>query len=180
MSVRPIIVLPDPQLRLVSRPVTVVDASIRALMEDMLETMYDAPGIGLAAIQIGVPTRVIVLDVAKGEEAPAPLRLVNPEIVWSSPETRSQEEGCLSIPDIYEEIERPARIRVRFLDQDGAACEMEAEGLLATCIQHEIDHTDGILFIDRLSRLKRERIVKKARKAVRRGAEDAPRDTPEA
>lgn len=175
MTVRPIIVLPDPRLRLVSQPVVAVDECVRKLVDDMLDTMYDAPGIGLAAIQIAVPKRVIVLDLAKGDAPPAPLCLVNPEIVWSSPETRSQEEGCLSIPDIYEEVERPERVRVRFLDRNGAACELEADGLLATCLQHEIDHADGVLFIDRLSRLKRERIVKKARKAAaKRGAEDGP------
>ncbi|HUZ66425.1 MAG TPA: peptide deformylase [Beijerinckiaceae bacterium] len=179
MSVRPIIVLPDPRLRVVSEPVVAVDDSVRMLMDDMLDTMYDAPGIGLAAIQIAVPKRVIVLDTAKGEEPPSPLCLANPEIVWSSPEVRSQEEGCLSIPDIYEEVERPARVRVRFLDRNGAACEIEADGLLATCLQHEIDHADGVLFIDRLSRLKRERIVRKARKAAKRGAEDGPQDAPE-
>jgi peptide deformylase len=145
-------------------------------MDDMLETMYAAPGIGLAAIQIGVPKRVIVLDLAKGDAPAAPLFFANPEIVWSSDETRVQEEGCLSIPDIYEEVERSAAVRVRFLDREGAICELEADGLLAICLQHEIDHVDGVLFIDRLSRLKRERIVKKARKAAKREAEEGAHD----
>lgn len=171
MTVRPIITLPDTRLRLVSEPIAEVDDAVRGLMDDMLETMYDAPGIGLAAIQIADPKRVIVVDLAKGEEARAPLCLANPEIVWSSPDTLSQEEGCLSIPEVYEEVERPARIRVRFLDRNGAACELEADGLLARCLQHEIDHANGVLFIDRLSRLKRERIVRKAKKAARRGSE---------
>jgi peptide deformylase len=173
MTIRPIIKLPDPRLRLVSRSVTVVDDEVRALLDDMLQTMYDAPGIGLAAIQIGVPRRVVVIDLAKAEEPPAPLFLVNPEIVWNSPEIRVYEEGCLSIPEVYEEVERPERVRARFLDRDGKLQEIEADGLLATCLQHEIDHTNGVLFIDHISRLKRERVVRKARKAARRAEEGA-------
>lgn len=179
MTVRPIIILPDSRLRLVSEPVVAVDAAVRKLMDDMLETMYDAPGIGLAAIQIAEPKRVIVLDIAKGDEPRSPFCLANPQIIWSSPETRSQEEGCLSIPDVYEEVERPARVRVRFLDRDGATCELDAEGLLSTCLQHEIDHADGILFIDRLSRLKRERIIKRAQKTAKRSVDEGVRETPE-
>ena len=166
---RPIIILPDPRLRLQCEPVSQVDDELRKLMDDMLETMYEAPGIGLAAIQIAVPKRVIVMDTAKKDEAPQPLCLVNPEIVWSSPETRVYEEGCLSIPDYYEEVERPDRVTVRFLDREGAQREVEADGLLATCVQHEIDHLNGVLFIDHISRLKRSRVIKRFEKAAREG-----------
>ena len=167
MALRPIICLPDPRLRLVSEPVTQVDDSIRALMDDMLETMYDAPGIGLAAIQIAVPKRVIVVDVAKNDDPPAPMCLANPEIIWSSEEKSTYEEGCLSIPDYHEEVVRPERVKVRYLDRNGAQQEIDADGLLATCLQHEIDHINGVLFIDHLSRLKRERAIKKFQKAAR-------------
>jgi peptide deformylase len=136
----------------------------RALMDDMLETMYAAPGIGLAAIQIGVPERIIVMDLARGEEPPQPRYFVNPEILWRSEELALAEEGCLSVPEIYDEVERPARVRLRYLDYHGVAVEEDAEGLFAVCIQHEMDHLDGVLFIDHLSRLKRERAVKKVRK----------------
>lgn len=170
MAIRPIICLPDPRLRLVSRPVGKVDDSVRKLMDDMLETMYDAPGIGLAAIQIAEPTRVVVIDTSKKEEEPQkPLFFVNPEIIWSSDEKNVHEEGCLSIPDYYEEVERPARVKVKYLDRDGRQQELDCDGLLATCIQHEIDHLNGVLFIDYLSRLKRERAVKKFAKAAKRG-----------
>jgi peptide deformylase len=171
MTIRPIISLPDPRLRLVSEPLARVDGSVRLLMRDMLETMYDAPGIGLAAIQIGIPQRLVVIDLAKKEEEPRPLYLVNPEIVWSSQERSSYEEGCLSIPEYYEEIERPARVKARFLDQDGKRQEIEAEGVLATALQHEIDHLNGVLFIDYLSRLKRDRVIKKFIKAAKRDTE---------
>jgi peptide deformylase len=158
-------------LKQVSAPVDAVDDDLRALMDDMLETMYAAPGIGLAAIQVGVRKRVIVMDLARGEEAtPAPRYLVNPEIMWASAETAPYEEGCLSVPDIYDEIERPARVRVRYLTYDGERVEEEAEGVYAVCIQHEIDHLNGVLFIDHLSRLKRERAVGKVRKAAREAA----------
>jgi peptide deformylase len=130
----------------------------------MLETMYAAPGIGLAAIQVGVPKRVIVMDLARGEAPPEPRRFVNPEILWRSPEMTVAEEGCLSIPDIYDEVERPSRVRLRYLNEAGEEVEEEAEGLYAVCIQHEIDHLDGVLFVDHLSRLKRERAIKKVRK----------------
>ena len=154
-------------------PVPEVDEGIRALMDDMLETMYAAPGVGLAAIQIAVRQRVIVLDVAKRADeaaAPEPLCLVNPEILWASEELSTCQEGCLSIPDIFEDIERPARVRARYLDRDGRAQEMEADGILATCLQHEIDHLNGVLFIDHISRLKRDRIMRKFRKNAKHGA----------
>ncbi len=155
-------------LKQVSTPVERVDDDLRSLMSDMLETMYDAPGIGLAAIQVGVPKRVIVMDLARGEDAPRePRYFVNPEILWASEETAPYEEGCLSVPEIYDEVERPARIRLRYLDQDGNAIEEDADGLFAVCIQHEIDHLNGVLFIDHLSRLKRQRAVAKVRKAAR-------------
>ncbi len=172
MPVRPIICMPDPRLRLVSKPVAKVDDSVRALMDDMLETMYDAPGVGLAAIQVAEATRVVVIDTAKKDDPPAPMFFVNPEITWASTEKNVHEEGCLSIPDYYEEVERPAKVRVKFLDREGAEKEIEADGLLATCIQHEIDHLNGVLFIDHLSRLKRERAIKKFAKAARRATED--------
>ena len=170
MTPRPIINLPDARLRASSQSVDAVDDSIRALMDDMLATMYAAPGIGLAAIQIGVPKRVVVIDTAKKDEAPCPLYLVNPDIVWASGEMSTYEEGCLSIPDYYEDVERPARVRARFLDREGVAREIEAEGVLATCLQHEIDHLNGVLFIDHISKLKRDRVVKKFIKQAKRDA----------
>jgi len=142
-----------------------VDDDLRTLMDDMLETMYAAPGIGLAAIQVGAPVRVIVMDLARGEEPKAPRFFVNPQILWASEEVLPYEEGCLSVPEIYDEVERPAKVRVRYLDYDGQAVEEEAEGLFAVCIQHEIDHLDGVLFVDHLSRLKRDRAISKVRKA---------------
>jgi peptide deformylase len=167
MAVRDIITLPDPRLKLVSEPVARVDDAVRALMDDMLDTMYDAPGVGLAAIQIGVPKRVVVVDLGKDETAREPLCLANPEVTWVSEERRAHEEGCLSIPEYYEEVERPTRVRVRYLDRDGHAREIEADGLLATCLQHEIDHLNGVLFIDHLSKLKRDRVIKKFAKAAK-------------
>lgn len=174
MPVRPIIKLPDPRLRLKSETVTDVNDQVRALLDDMLETMYDAPGIGLAAIQIGVPQRLVVIDLAKDDEPKSPLFLVNPEIMWTSQERRVHEEGCLSIPEFYSEVERPDRCRVRFVDRDGTPRELDCEGLRATCVQHEVDHTNGVLFIDHLSRLKRERVLKKFAKAARREGDPAP------
>ncbi|MDU0338616.1 peptide deformylase [Bosea rubneri] len=173
MAIRPLVILPDSQLRLVSAPVASVTPEIRKLAEDMLETMYDAPGIGLAAIQIGKPVRLVTIDVSKksedDEETPkTPMVFVNPEVTWSSEEKNVYEEGCLSIPEYYEEVERPARVKVRYMDLDGAIQEIEADGLLATCLQHEIDHLNGVLFIDYLSRLKRERVTKRFAKAARR------------
>jgi len=155
----------------VSEPVAEVDAGVRKLMDDMIETMYDAPGIGLAAIQVAVPKRVLVLDVAREGEPPQPLFIANPEIVWASEEMNVYQEGCLSIPEYYEDVERPKQVRVRYLDRDGKVCEMEADGLLATAVQHEIDHLNGVLFIDHLSRLKRERVIKKFTKAARQRSE---------
>ncbi len=167
MAVRPIITIPDPVLRIVAEPVTVVDDEIRTLMDDMLETMYAAPGVGLAAVQVGVNRRVVVLDVAREEDDRQPMMFANPEVTWTSQETSVHEEGCLSIPKIYEEVERPARCKVSYLDRDGVLREIHCDGMLATCIQHEIDHLNGILFIDHISRLKRERIVRKFAKAKR-------------
>ena len=172
MAVRRIITLPDPQLRLSSSRVAKVDAAIRTTLDDMMETMYDAPGIGLAAVQVGVLQRLVVLDTARKDEPPQPLFLVNPEVVQSSDERVIYEEGCLSIPDYYEDVERPERVRIRFQDRDGAECEMEAEGLLAIAVQHEIDHLNGVLFVDHISRLKRERVLKKFAKAARLAAEE--------
>ena len=171
MAIRDIIVLPDKQLRLVSKPIEKVTADVRQLAEDMFETMYAAPGIGLAAIQVGVPQRLITMDLAKKEEPKAPRVFINPEILWSSEEKSTYEEGCLSIPEYYEEVERPAKVRIRFTDLDGKVQEEEAEGLFATCIQHEIDHLNGVLFVDYLSKLKRDRVLKKFTKAAKRAAE---------
>ncbi len=169
MSVRRILTV-DQDLKVLkqkSAPVARVDDDLRALMDDMLETMYDAPGIGLAAIQVGVPKRVIVMDLARGDAPKEPRFFVNPEIVWTSEELAPYEEGCLSVPEIYEEVQRPATVRLRYLNYQGDAVEEEADGLFATCIQHEIDHLEGVLFIDYLSRLKRNRAVAKVRKAAR-------------
>ena len=170
MAIRPIIILPDTKLRLVSAPVPRVDNAMRKLMDDMVETMHDAPGIGLAAIQIAEPLRVVVLDLAKQDEKPAPMFFVNPEIVWSAEETSVFEEGCLSIPEYYEDVERPASVRVRFLDREGAEIELLAEGLLSTALQHEIDHLNGVLFIDHISKLKRDRVTRKFTKMAKRAA----------
>ena len=168
MAIREIIILPDKQLRLVSRPIEKVTAEVRRLADDMLETMYEAPGIGLAGIQVAVPQRIVTMDLAKKEDEPNPRVFINPEILWSSEERSSYEEGCLSIPEYYEEVERPAKVRVRYTDLDGKVHEEDADGLFATCIQHEIDHLNGVLFVDYLSRLKRERVLKKFTKAAKR------------
>jgi peptide deformylase len=167
MALRDILKIPDKRLRLASEPVKRVDANIRALVEDMFETMYDAPGIGLAAIQIGVPKRVVVMDLSKKEDDHEPRVFINPEITWESEETATHEEGCLSIPEYYEEVERPGAVKVKYLDLDGKEHEVEADGLFATCLQHEIDHTNGVLFIDHISKLKRDRVVKKFTKAAK-------------
>jgi peptide deformylase len=169
MPVRDILILPDKTLRLVSKPVAKVDSATRKLIDDMFETMYDAPGIGLAAIQIGEPKRVITLDLAKKDEPKSPRVFINPELTWESDERNTHEEGCLSIPEYYEEVERPAEIRVRYLDAEGRTQEIEADGLLATCLQHEIDHLNGVLFIDHISKLKRDRVIKKFTKAAKLG-----------
>jgi peptide deformylase len=174
MAKRPIIWAPDPVLKTKCTPVPVVDDEIRTLMDDMLDTMYAAPGIGLAAPQIGVTKRVIVVDVSEKDEPNAPLCLANPEIVWKSDETAPHEEGCLSLPDLYADVERPVAVKVRYLDRDGAQQELEADGLLAICLQHEIDHIDGVLFVDHLSALKRNMFLKKMVKAKKvRAREEA-------
>jgi peptide deformylase len=167
MALRDIIILPDPRLRLVSDPVKTIGEETRKLVADMFETMYAAPGIGLAAIQVGEPQRVVTLDLAKKDEPPQPEVFINPEITWHSEEKGSYEEGCLSIPDYYEEVERPARVKVRYLDLDGKPKEVEADGLRATCLQHEIDHLNGVLFIDHISKLKRDMVTKKFAKAAK-------------
>jgi peptide deformylase len=154
-------------LRLASAPVALVDDGVRKLAEDMLETMYDAPGIGLAAVQVGELNRLVTIDVSRDENVKEPRVFVNPEILWKSEELSVYEEGCLSIPDYYEEVERPARIRVRYTNLAGEPEEIEADGLLATCLQHEIDHLDGVLFIDHISKLKRDRVTKKFIKAAK-------------
>ena len=170
MAIRPIIALPDKRLRLVSEPVARVDEDVRKLVADMFETMYEAPGVGLAAIQVGVPKRVVTIDATRGEEEKQPIALINPEIVWSSEEKIAHEEGCLSIPEYLDEVERPERVKVRFLDLEGRRHELEADGLLARVVQHEIDHINGVLFIDHLSKLKRDRVIKKYAKAAKREA----------
>ena len=194
MALRPILVAPDPRLKQVSEPVAVVTDELRALMDDMLETMYDAPGIGLAAIQVGVAKRILVIDLQPAEkpeeeneeDAPVdgekpkreikrrrePMYFVNPEITWKSNDLVLCEEGCLSVPDLYEEVERPDRVRVKFLDYHGKPQEIDCEGMLAVCIQHEMDHLEGILFIDHLSRLKREMMLKKLAKARKPAARE--------
>ncbi|OYU68937.1 MAG: peptide deformylase [Alphaproteobacteria bacterium PA2] len=167
MAIREILVVPDPVLKQVSTPVEVVDDALRALMDDMLETMYDAPGIGLAAIQIGVPKQVIVMDLAGKDEPPQPRYFVNPKIIWASEETAPYEEGCLSVPEIFDEVERAAQVKIQYLDYHGKEVTELADGLFSVCIQHEMDHLKGVLFIDYLSRLKRERAVSKVKKLVR-------------
>jgi peptide deformylase len=172
MALRSILIAPDPRLKEKSAPVVgpVTDAH-RALMDDMLETMYDAPGIGLAAIQIGEPVRIIVMDLARDDEPKAPRYFVNPEILWASEELQPYEEGCLSVPDIYDDVERPTRVKLRYMNYQGETIEEEAEGLYAVCIQHEMDHLEGVLFIDHLSRLKKEKALNKLKKA-RKAAEE--------
>ena len=171
MAIREILTVPHPVLKQVSKPVDVVTDDIRRLMDDMLETMYDAPGIGLAAVQVGEPIRVIVMDLQEkpeddpeGEAIKKPRYFVNPEIVWKSEDLAPYEEGCLSVPEVYDEVQRPARVRLKYLDYDGNAVEEEADGLFAVCIQHEMDHLEGVLFIDHLSKLKRDRAVTKVKK----------------
>ena len=171
MPIKPLIILPDPVLRLVSKPVERVDAPLLKLADDMLETMYDAPGIGLAAIQVGEPLRMLVIDLAKEGEPPAPQVFINPEVLEKSDERSVYEEGCLSIPDYYAEVERPAKIRFAYTDREGQRHEVETDGLLATCVQHEVDHLDGKLFIDHISKLKRDMVIRKFTKAAKvRGA----------
>ncbi|HTN64396.1 MAG TPA: peptide deformylase [Devosia sp.] len=170
MAIRPILVLPDARLRAVADPIEVVDDDIKALAKDMLETMYDAPGIGLAATQLGVMKRIVVMDLAKEGETPTPLVMINPEILKVSEDTAVTEEGCLSIPELYYDVERPAEVTVRYTDLDGKTVELDASERLAVCVQHELDHLDGVMYIDYLSRLKRDRVIKKFDKAARRAA----------
>jgi peptide deformylase len=171
MTVKPLVILPDPILRRVSDPVVRVDDAVRRLADDMLETMYDAPGIGLAGIQVGEPLRIVTIDLSKEDDPEkAPQVFLNPEILGGSDERSVYEEGCLSIPDYYAEVERPARVTVRWLDLDGKTREEEVDGLLATCLQHEIDHLNGVLFIDHISKLKRDMVIKRFTKAARKSA----------
>ncbi len=167
MAMLPIIVAPDPRLKVKAKQLPRVDAAARRLMDDMLETMYAAPGIGLAAPQVGVTKRVIVLDAAREGEKPQPLKIANPELLWVSDELMTASEGCLSLPEHYADVERPKAIRLRYLDYEDEIRELEAEGLLATCIQHEMDHLDGVLFVDHLSAVKRGIILRKLAKAKR-------------
>ena len=167
MAQLPIITAPDPRLKIKARPVPAVDNKVRRLMDDMLDTMYGAIGIGLAAPQVGQSSRVIVLDVARDGEKPQPLQLANPEILWRSPELTTGNEGCLSLPEHYAEVTRPAKIRLRYLDYQNEIREIDASGLLAMCLQHEIDHLDGVLFVDHISSLKRGMILRKLAKAKR-------------
>lgn len=167
MAKLPIVTLPDPILRQVSAPIERVDDELRRLIDDMIETMYAAPGVGLAAVQIGVPRRLIVLDAAEEGEERRPIAMINPEIRLVGDEKRVYEEGCLSIPDVRVEIERPASLRVVYLDTEGRPQEMDAEGLIATVVQHEVDHLDGRMIIDFLSRLKRDIIVRKFKKQAK-------------
>jgi len=168
MALRDIIKLPDKRLRLVSEPVKKIDSGIRKLADDMLETMYKAPGIGLAAIQVGVAKRLVTMDLSKKDDEHTPRVFINPELIWQSDDKATHEEGCLSIPEYYEEVERPAKVKFKYLDLDGKEHEEEAADLFATCIQHEIDHTNGILFIDHISKLKRDRVIKKFIKAAKK------------
>ncbi len=185
MALRPILVIPDPRLRAVAEPISEISDDLKVLIKDMFETMYDAPGVGLAATQLGIMQRLIVVDAAKrkeegagqvpgegegGEvaEVPDPIAMINPEILWASEETKTHEEGCLSIPDYYEEVERPDRVRIRYMSDAGETIERDCDGFLAVVVQHEIDHLNGKLFIDYLSRLKRDRITKKFQKAAKR------------
>lgn len=170
MAILPILVAPHPVLKTKCKPVDEVTPELAKLMDDMLETMYDAPGIGLAAPQVGVSKRVLVIDVARQDEDPQPLKMANPEIIWESEELGVYEEGCLSFPEQYAEVQRPARVKVRYLDQNNEAQELDADGLLATCIQHEMDHLEGIVFVDHLSTLKRNMILRKMKKALKQKA----------
>ncbi len=164
MTILPIVIAPDRRLKVRCKPVEAVDDSVRRKLDEMLETMYDAPGIGLAAPQVGDERRLVVIDVAREGEPPAPLKLVNPEVIWASDEKITMNEGCLSIPEVYYDVTRPERVRARYQDETGAAHEIDADGLLARCIQHEIDHLNGVLFIDHISMLKRNMALAKMKK----------------
>jgi len=167
MAIRPILTAPDPRLKAVSEPVARVDEETKKLIDDLIESMYAADGIGLAAIQVGVPRRVLVMDIGQRDGKKTPMAFVNPEIAWASEELATFQEGCLSVPEIWEDVERPAKIRATYLDRDGNKQELEADGLLATCLQHEMDHLDGILFLDHLSKLKKSIALRKLAKAKR-------------
>ena len=167
MSIKPLILLPDPVLRRQSDPIERVDDAVLKLADDMLETMYDAPGIGLAAVQVGIPRRLLVVDCSREDEDQAPMVFINPQVVTSSDERSTYEEGCLSIPDYYAEVERPMQVTVDYVDRLGKQQQIEADGLLATCLQHEIDHLNGILFIDHISKLKRDMVIKKFTKLAK-------------
>ncbi len=175
MALLPIIIAPDPRLKKIAARVERVDDEIRRLMDDIVETMHEAPGIGLAAPQVGVLKRIIVVDIARDEEKPRPYRMVNPDLIWVSDEDATYEEGCLSLPEHYADVARPAAIKVRYLDEQGESCELEAGGLLATCVQHEIDHLDGILFVDHISALKRGMILRKLTKTKKSDKPAQPR-----
>ena len=180
MALKTILTAPDPRLKKKSKPVASVDAEVRQLMDDMLETMYAAPGIGLAAPQIGVLKRVIALDIDREDVKTGPLFMANPEVIEASDEDATYEEGCLSLPEHYSDVVRPARVKVRYLDREGKKQEMACEGLLATCVQHEIDHLDGILFVDHISALKRNMIMRKLLKARKEAERDAAEGKPPA
>jgi len=167
MAIRPILTAPDPRLKAVSAPVAKVDDEIRKLVDDLIESMYAADGIGLAAIQVGVAKRVLVMDIDQRDGKKNPMAFINPEILWASDEMATFQEGCLSVPEIWDDVERPARIRAAYLDRNGTRQELEADGLLATCLQHEMDHLNGVLFLDHLSKLKRSIALRKLAKAKR-------------
>lgn len=167
MTIRPILTAPDPRLKAVSEPVEKVDDEVRNLADDLIETMYEADGIGLAAVQVGVPKRMLVMDIAQAQGKREPMVFINPKIVWASEEMTTMEEGCLSVPEIWDDVERPAKIRAEYQDRDGAVQTLEADGLLACCLQHEMDHLDGVLFLDHLSKLKRSIALRKLAKAKR-------------
>lgn len=170
MAILNILVAPHPLLKQKAKPVAAVDDRVRKLLDDMLETMYDAAGIGLAAPQVGVLERVVVIDVHEKNEPPKPMKLVNPEIVWESPERSVYEEGCLSVPEQYADVTRPKAVRLRYLDENGVSHEIDAAGMLATCVQHELDHLEGTLFVDHLSMLKRNMILRKVQKTQKQRA----------
>lgn len=167
MSMRSLVILPDPILREVSKPIEHIDEALQKLIDDMLETMYDAKGIGLAAIQIGIPVRMLVIDVSQNDAEKKPLVIINPEILWLSDERNIYKEGCLSIPEYYAEVERPKRLCVRYQNRQGKQIEIEADDLLATCLQHEIDHLNGCLFIDHISKIKRDIVIRKFKKRAK-------------
>jgi len=174
MNTRDIIIAPDPRLKAACTPVDAVDDAIRALMDDMLESMHAAPGIGLAAPQVGVHQRVVVCDIARPDEPPQPMKLANPEIIWASDETVIREEGCLSLPEHFAEVMRPAEVKIRYLDYDNEMREVDAEGILSTCLQHEMDHLDGVLFVDHISMIKRKMILRKLTKMKKQNGIKAP------